>query len=867
MTLLFVALTLLAAAVPAGALTVRVDAAGGAPRLLVDGRPVRARMFWGAPGTTPIPLSPAGEVITREFTAVESEPDHATMHLRFQKVPGEILLDDIQLTEVETGRQVIPRCDFESGPGAFARDWTFWPTGAQNTVGSVDVVPGRGRGGSAALRIRLQAPPDGRWPDFHIYHIANLALVKGRQYRLSFWARAEPAQKVTIACYRPGQTFVALGGPGDCFASQIRLAAGAGVDFVSFPCSLPWPAPGEPADWSGPDAQCERVLAANPKALLIPRIGVEPPAWWQKAHPDEMMRWEDAGQHRQCAVPASPLYRHDAAERLAALVAHLEEKLGDHIAGYHTCGQNTGEWFYEDTWGHALNGYAPADLAGWRAWLHQHYATDEALRGAWDDAAATLAGATVPSPAARHAAPAGILRDPAAERPLIDFAAYQQDAMAGCVLDLARAVRQASGGRKLVLFFYGYGFEFGAIQNGPATSGHYAFRRILNSPDIDVLCSPISYFDRGPAGSAPAMSAAESVALAGKMWLNEDDTATYLSTGQAPGWMERARDLQETNAELARNVAQESLRHFGTWWMDLGATGWFDDPGIWDQMKRLQPLDDATLAAGKPFRPEVAAVLDEGSMLRVAAGGTRVTRPGVYEARAALGRMGAPYGQYLLDDVAAGKVDARLYVFLNAWCLTAEQRRALREHTRGRACIWCYAPGYQDGYRTSLDAMRELTGFRLAPVAPAGALAAPTDAGKRLGLQTPFGAKEPVRPLFAATDARPDEVLATYADGSAAVALRRTPEGVSIFAGAPGLTSELLRVAARAAGVHLFTDTDCCITANAPFLALHATQDGPVVLDTGRRGPVTDVPAGEQVGQGPRLTLTLKRGETRVLRY
>ena len=56
---------------------------------------------------------------------------------------------------------------------------------------------------------------------------------------------------------------------------------------------------------------------------------------------------------------------------------------------------------------------------------------------------------------------------------------------------------QATAGRKLVMFFYGYVFEFGAIANGAGMSGHYALRQVLKSPDIDVLCSPISYFDRG----------------------------------------------------------------------------------------------------------------------------------------------------------------------------------------------------------------------------------------------------------------------------------------------------------------------------------------------------------------------------------
>jgi hypothetical protein len=229
--------------------------------------------------------------------------------------------------------------------------------------------------------------------------------------------------------------------------------------------------------------------------------------------------------------------------------------------------------------------------------------------------------------------------------------------------------------------------------------------------------------------------------------------------------------------------------------------------------------------------------------------------------------MGAPYGQYLLDDVALGRVHANLYVFLNAWQVSASMRIQLLLHTRHACCVWCYAPSWHDGDKTSPAAMQELTGFRLVPVSPARAWATPTDLGKQLGLQTAFGVDAPVTPLFAAADASPAEILATYPDGSAAVALHQARSGQSLFVGPPGLTSELLRLAARKAGVHLYTQTDCNVYANGPIVALHAAQDGPITLDTGRRTPVHDALTGDLVGNGPSVALPMKKGETRVFRY
>jgi len=857
----------------AAGLTVRVESPNGAPRIVVNGQPVRARMFFGGPGSSPLPVGPVWQQIEFQFTAAGSA-ENGTMHFRFGQEVGDVFLDRIQVTDLDGKQDLIPLGDFEGGQEDFSRDWTFWPTGAENTVGTITVEPKAGQDGGGGLHVHLAAP-SGRgqpalsssngWPDFHIYHQPNLRVIEGHRYRVRVSARAVPARSLSVGFYRPGKTFVRLGGPADPFPDQIQMAADAGVNFVSFPVGLPWPKPGEAADWKGEDAACQTVLAANPQALLVPRIPMNPPEWWRAAHPDEVMQWED-GHPVAAAVPASPLYRHDAAERLSALIAHLEEKFGDHLAGYHPVGQNTGEWFYEDTWKHALNGYAPADRREWRLWLKNRYGTDDTLRRAWNDASAALDAASVPSPAARHAAPAGIFRDPATEQALVDWTEFQQEAMADCVRAIAKAARQASAGRKLVLFFYGYLHEFGAVANGPATSGHYALRRVLDSPDIDILCSPISYFDRGLGGNAPSMSAAESVALAGKLWLNEDDTHTYLATGTPPGSRDHVTTLEATNAELTRNVAEEALRNFATWWMDLTFTGWFRDRRMWLQMKKLAALDDALLQSPTPFRPEIAAVVDAPAMWHVAAGGQVVAGPCVSEARASLGRVGAPYGQYLLDDVTAGKVKAKLYVFLNAWSLTADQRTRLRESARGGVCVWCYAPGYFDGDSASLDATQPLTGFRVQRVDQTKAWATPAAAGTGLGLHQAFGLQRSVAPLFS-VDAHPDEILFTYPDGSAAVALRKSVDGqASLFVGAPGLTSELLRLAARQAGVHLFTDTDANVYANGPFVAIHASEDGPIGLHLRNQGPVVDVLSGETVGAGPEVVLPLHRGETRVLR-
>ena len=78
------------------------------------------------------------------------------------------------------------------------------------------------------------------------------------------------------------------------------------------------------------------------------------------------------------------------------------------------------------------------------------------------------------------------------------------------------------------------------------------------------------------------------------------------------------------------------------------------------------------------------------------------------------------------------------------------------------------------------------------------------------------------------------------------------------------------------AGVHLFTDTDCNVYASGPFVVLHASQDGPLQLHLPerKRDPhraednwhVFDALSGEPIGQGRKIVIPLKRGDSRVLR-
>jgi len=601
-------------------------------------------------------------------------------------------------------------------------------------------------------------------------------------------------------------------------------------------------------NWEPLDGAMRRVLAVHPTALVLPRVGLDAPPWWLERRPAARMVFED-GKVAAMATVSDRTYRQDAARHLEALCRHLAAAFPEHFAGIHPCGQNTGEWFYEDSWGELVSGYEPATTAAWNGWRAGQG------RGA----------VPVPTPSERHSASGGVLLDPARQRDLLDFNRFWQEEMADFVLALAAAARRGTDGRKLVVFFYGYGFEFPPLQNGAPYSGHYALGKVLRSADVDVLCSPVSYTDREWLGTGPCMAAAESVALAGKVWLNEDDTRTHLSRTTDFGGV---ANLRETIAVLRRNTAQAALRGFGTWWMDLMGEGWFDDPRIWDEHRRLNALDAALLERRGPYAPEVALLIDEESLCHLAGPSAAVARPLVYDARAAFGRSGAPYGQYFLRDVAAGRVGVRLQVHLTSWALPEPLRQELVAHrVQGVTRVWAYAPDCITPEGIQADRPDRVHGFRLRAMAGDSAVTTPTPAGRGLGLAAPWGQAKGVRPLFTVEVQPGDRVLASYADGSPALVVRQGDRGTDVFAGTPAWTPAVARALCRVAGVHRFTETAASVWAAEGRLCVQAHADGPLQINTGSPGAVRDALSGDVLGQGPSLEVPWARGETRVLTW
>ena len=81
------------------------------------------------------------------------------------------------------------------------------------------------------------------------------------------------------------------------------------------------------------------------------------------------------------------------------------------------------------------------------------------------------------------------------------------------------------------------------------------------------------------------------------------------------------------------------------------------------------------------------------------------------------------------------------------------------------------------------------------------------------------------------------------------------------------VTAEAIAALARKAGIHCFVAPGAANVCSAEGVVLvQALREGPLEIDFGRRGAVTDALSGDFVCNGPKATLPFRLGETRLFK-
>ena len=694
---------------------VRQTATG--PRLFVDGEVRKPRFFYGSP-TCLHNLSSVGKTTLKVPFAAEADTAAGRVALTGYEGIDPMWFSNAVLVDLTSGTTNVVRSAAE---GEYR--------GVDYVADGLSFVKG------------------------HRYHfIVTHRATRFRTYfRIAVSYRAADGRQVKLPYYY-----------GDTLGDTVRLAAGAGVDFVTFStdsswgCENWWTAPGEPDGYDRLDRECERLIAINPKVLIVPRLMTDAPGWMLKRHPEMKMIF-DTGFKLTMSSVSSWEYRHAACEAIERVARHLREKFPRNFAGLQISGQNSAEWFYMLSQTENLSGYDPATRDAFRLWLK-------------DRGDAGWATAEVPASSDRH--------KQEKDARLLAFTEFRQHEVASFLLELGAAAKRGSDGGALVCFFYGYSWELGGVQAGAGETGHYAFDWLLKNAHgkIDAFSSPVSYSRRNLLGSTIMMSPAETVLRRGYLWFNEIDHRTHHEEMWDHSFFTPYTDPAITREMFLRDSAADILRGYGDWWMDLYGRGWFRDEEIWTLRRELDKFEQAMASRKAPYSPAIASVVHEPSFWRDGWGKNR----GAVLDRRGFATCGADYGQYLLADVLENPPPSvKLFYLTVADNLSSEDR-------------------------TKLEALKK---------------------------------------------SRPDAVFVE----------NPTPSD---------LTAEAIAARATKAGVHRYTAPGKANICSAEgYLAVQALADGPLEIDFGAGGEVIDVLTGKTLGRGPKLTLSFRKGENKLLHH
>jgi beta-galactosidase len=358
-------------------------------------------------------------------------------------------------------------------------------------------------------------------------------------------------------------------------------------------------------DYSTFDRDIKQILDACPDAYIFPRVNVSLSRNWELQNPDELCDPYPDGTPSRASF-ASDKWAEEVKREIRAFINHVQSSdYESHIVGYQVAGGNTEEWL-------------PFDVE----------------KG--------ISGKRTTEKFENYAKANGI------ENSESSFFRFYSELVAERIIEFSSLIKSLTDRRLIVGTFYGYTFSC------PYRSyGHHAMLKILESDEIDFICSPICYSNNRDIGrDHPYMTALASIKQHGKLYFSENDTRTHLS--RAVNDMDHYNKTiwfgpdQESSCDVIKMHASRALiNNHAAWWFDMWG-GWFADDTYMALLKNIRELFEKNATLKTRAVAQTAVFVDEESYALIS--DNSVTKSICYDIREALGKMGAPYDVYLSAD-------------------------------------------------------------------------------------------------------------------------------------------------------------------------------------------------------------------------
>ncbi len=603
------------------------------------------------------------------------------------------------------------------------------------------------------------------------------------------------------------------------------------------------------------DRQAELYRRSQPDAYFVWDLTVYPPRDWKAANPDDICTDErGVAGHDSDRVNFSFASKRAIDEMKGSVswaIRHLENSpYANRIIGYRINSGHTIEWLgWRPEPGHIFD-FSKISKERFREFAAKHYPA--------------LVDASVPGPEERKALDGeDIIWNPAKHLASIAFVDFTSRCSAEAVLAVcghAKRELAALGRDKIVGTYYGYTATLN-LNGVSQMRAHYALDTLLRGPHVlDYIMSPQNYGQRNLGDTCGEMKPFATMQAHGIMPVIEDDTRTHnCSWGEMHGFYQ-APNVRASREIMRRNLSIALCRREPIYCYALCYGRDFDFREMAEDGRILRAVGEHCVAKRVKRAAEVAVVVSEKTIV-ASPMSTRNTpmedviqdydktgEPIVREVRGSLleqdlyndnysryARAGVQFDLVLAEDLARNPGDYKVYVFENAFFDDPKIREAV-EKLRKRDCtlVWLYAAGFQRMDGTSLDGMKEMTGFTFGRFAEPAVPQVAFPDGRTMGIS---GTK--VAPLFFVKDA--DCVLAKYADGSAGVAVKRTGRATGIYSGAWRLDVPFARDVFAKAKVHIWCDSGDPVEANGNLFTLHARVPGIKTVHLPRKADVLNI--------------------------
>lgn len=649
----------------------------------------------------------------------------------------------------------------------------------------------------------------------------------------------------------------------------------------------------EPRMWDGIghyqfsqlDEIMESLLKDHPDRWFVPRIKMDPPDDWLRAHPEEVCvywggpqdpaaisamvgtpqhdryGWDDDRQRHPYPNQlisnqsfSSQVWVRDASEFLKALVKHIEaspygpQTLG-YMFGFGNCGEDMwwGDWRNQ---GDPRKGdFGISHRRHFYAWAVEKYGSVEALRKAWGQPDLTEDNLRVPTPPQRWSEDGKNLRQVmlADDQKQVDCNEFHSKVCFDALEAFGKVVKDICG--KPTGCFYGY------LQDETVGyAGHLAIDRAVTTPYVDFYSSPKAYHyclagDPG-ASQAPGQSIARK-----KLWIEENDMRSHhaLSVDSS-----RANKTpSDTCTAFWRELYRALTFNQGFWWMDINGLrdDWYGDEDMVVMFKKQADLYKKWSPVPRKGIAQVLFVEDEASC-----GHTTYLSSPQRNLRLRLERelklCGAPVDHYRLDDLF--EIDMSRYRFI-VFCHAFVMPKSLWDKVLARIrpdahILFNYAAGLL-APEFSYENQKAVTGFS---VRECPGRMQPSQLYHHLYWHGTHHCPQDY-PLLEILPQAGQKVWETSPDGHILTASVSRGKGRNIFAAEFTLREPLLRQFLEEAQVDLLAPEYCTVLADEKLAGFFPKWD--VCFDYDFNGCWRNVLTGETVSGRTRLRIRERKFE------